>query len=181
MRVGLLVALGVALFALARRRRDDLPAMEYTLDKDGLVTLKPGVATVTLEPGTMDAWRRLVAEWDGPLPVKASYRPKGGAAKSQHKVGKALDVTLPTEARPGRPGAIDWRRRFVAAAQRAGFTGFGLGYGIIHIDTGPPRWWTYESGDVVGYPSKTGSAYADRVPPEFAAAGNAVPDLSGVA
>ena len=116
--------------------------MEYTLDDQGLVTLRPGVSTVTLAPATIE---------------------------------------LPLNARPGKLGAIQWRREFVAAAQRAGFTAFGLGYGTIHIDTGPARWWAYQGGDVVGYPGKLAPNLADRVPPEFAAAGNKVPDLTGLA
>ncbi len=157
--------------------------MEYDLDEDGNVTLAPqaGAEVVTLEPETMDAWRYLVAEWPELLEVKASYRPVGGAAKSQHKIGRALDVKVPAAGRPGAPGAIQWRRVFVAAAQRAGFAGFGLGFGTVHLDTGPRRWWTYSGGTMVGYPEKLAAKFADRVPPEFAAAGNDVPDLTGVA
>ena len=181
MKLGPLL-LGLAAAALLLlARRPERPRMEYTLDDQGLVTLKPGVSTVTLAPATMDAWRALVASWPEPLPVKASYRPEGGAAKSKHKTGEALDIELPLNARPGKLGAIQWRREFVAAAQRAGFTAFGLGYGTIHIDTGPARWWAYQGGDVVGYPGKLAPNLADRVPPEFAAAGNKVPDLTGLA
>jgi hypothetical protein len=184
--IRLLLFLGgaLALYQFARTQKEaELPRIVYDLDEDGNVTLapEPGAAVVTLEPATMDAWRALVAAWPEPLEVKASYRPVGGAAKSKHKIGKALDVKVPAAGRPGASGAIQWRRAFVAAAQRAGFTGFGLGVGTIHIDTGPARWWTYSGGAMVGHPEKFSAAYADRVPPEFAAAGNQVPDLTGSA
>ena len=65
------------------------------------------------------------------------------------------------------------------AAQRAGFRGFGLGYGTIHIDTGPARWWTYDQGADIGYPQKLDQKYADRVPEEFRATGQKVPDFTG--
>jgi hypothetical protein len=175
--------LGAVVAAFAAFSRRGAPRMTYTVDEDGNVTLRPepGEDVVTLEPATMDAWRELLAEWPEPLEVADSYRPTGGAAASQHKLGKALDVRVPTSARPGRPGAIEWRRRFIGAAQRAGFNAFGIGYGTVHIDTGPARWWTYSGGDVVGFPEKLEGKFSDRVPPEFLAAGNAVPDLSGVA
>lgn len=179
-RVLLLLGGALALLRLvARSKPAELPRMDYVLDDDGNVTLapEPGAAVVTLEPATMDAWRALVAEWPDALGVKASFRPVGGAAKSKHKTGQAIDVRVPLEGRPGSPSAIEWRRAFVGAAQRAGFSGFGLGFGTVHIDTGPARWWTYSGGSVVGYPEKLAQKYADRVPPEFAAAGSDVPDL----
>lgn len=171
----------VAIFAALGRR--GAPRITYQLDEDGNVTLRPeaGEDVVTLEPDTMDAWRDLLAEWPEPLEVADSYRATGGAAASQHKLGKALDVRVPKEARAGKAGAIEWRRRFIGAAQRAGFNAFGIGYGTVHIDTGPARWWTYSQGSVVGYPEKLESRFSDRVPAEFLAAGNKVPDLSGVA
>jgi hypothetical protein len=175
--------LGAVVAVLAAMGRKGAPRVSYVVDEDGNVTLRPepGEDVVTLEPGTMDSWRELLAEWPEPLEVADSYRPTGGAAASQHKFGKALDVRVPLKARAGKPGAIEWRRKFIGAAQRAGFNAFGIGYATVHIDTGPARWWTYSGGSVVGYPEKLESKYSDRVPPEFLAAGNKVPDLSGVA
>ena len=118
-----------------------VPSMTYETDSDGNVTLRPepGEDVVTLEPDTMDSWRELLAEWPEPLEVADSYRPTGGAAASQHKFGKALDVRVPLKARAGKTGAIEWRRKFIGAAQRAGFNAFGIGYATVHIDTGPAR------------------------------------------
>lgn len=181
--IRLLLLLGSA-FALLRFARvgqkdGDLPAMVYDLDEEGMVSLAvPGASMVTLEPNTMDAWRRLASEWPEPLTAKDSFRT---TTKGQHFKGKAIDVKIPAAYRAGKAGSIDWRRRFVGAAQRAGFSAFGLGYGTVHIDTGPARWWTYKQGGDVGYPAKLGAEFADRVPAEFAAAGNDVPDLTSVA
>ena len=33
--------------------------------------------------------------------------------------------------------------RLVVAAVKAGFTGFGFGVGILHVDIGTPRQWDY--------------------------------------
>ena len=178
MRWGWAIALALGTFALVALGRKQEPKMVYELDDKGLVTLSPGVSVVTLSPDAMDAWRALVKAWDSPLVVKDSYRT---TTKGEHSKGNALDVTIPLEYRAGKAGTIEWRRRFVGAAQRAGFTAFGLGYGTIHIDTGPARWWTYKSGKDIGYPAKLEAEFSDRVPPEFAAGGNAVPDLTGVA
>lgn len=179
----LLLAAGGALALLAFSRRNgagaDLPRMEYTTDDAGMVTLDlPGATVVTLSPETMDAWRRLEADWPDLITAKDSYRT---TTKGQHFKGKAIDVSIPAAYRAGKPESIEWRRRFVAAAQRAGFTAFGLGYGTLHIDTGPARWWSYKGGKDIGFPAKLSEEFADRVPPEFREAGNKVPDLSGIA
>lgn len=172
--------LGAVVAVLAAMGRKGAPRMSYVVDADGNVTLQPepGEDVVTLEPGTMDSWRELLAEWPDPLEVADSYRT---TTKGQHAKGKALDVRVPAYARAGKAGAIEWRRRFIGAAQRAGFNAFGIGYATVHIDTGPARWWTYKGGKDVGYPDKLSPEFSDRVPPEFLAAGNKVPDLSGVA
>ena len=174
--IWILGLIGAALLVFGSKRREG-----YTFEPDdrGLVTLAPEGETVTLEPSTMAAWLDLVKEWPEALRVKDSYRPTGGAKKSTHKQGRALDVEIPAAYRAGREGSINWRRLFVGAAQRAGFRAFGLGYGTIHIDTGPPRWWTYSQGSDVGYPQKLEDRFADRVPEEFRISGQAVPDLTG--
>jgi hypothetical protein len=179
MRMIFVLALGAAALLLFRRK----PAgggWTFDVDDLGLVSLSPEGVPVRLDPDTMRAWISLVEAWPDVLNVKDSYRPAGGAKKSQHRQGHALDVQIPAAYRAGKSGSIEWRRRFIGAAQRAGFSAFGLGYGTIHIDTGPARWWTYDQGADVGYPGKLDEKYADRVPAEFRAGGQSVPDLSGV-
>lgn len=69
---------------------------------------------------------------------KAENKRAGGAKKSQHLSGNAIDIA----------GATGWtreqRRDFVAAAAQAGIKGFGLyDSGAVHIDARPggPQFW----------------------------------------
>lgn len=55
---------------------------------------------------------------------------------SQHFHGRALDVSTAGMSN-------EQKLRLVQAAQRAGFTGFGFGANILHVDTGPRRHWAY--------------------------------------
>ena len=62
---------------------------------------------------------------------------------SQHFAGTALDLST-----AGMDN--ETKLRLVAAAQRAGFTGFGFGNGILHVDTGPRRHWSYGNSSFGG-------------------------------
>jgi uncharacterized protein YcbK (DUF882 family) len=55
---------------------------------------------------------------------------------SQHFHGRALDVSTSGMSN-------EQKLNLVRAAQRAGFTGFGFGVNILHVDTGPRRHWAY--------------------------------------
>ena len=57
---------------------------------------------------------------------------------SQHFHGNALDISL-----VGMDDAT--RLRLLKAAKEAGFTGFGFGRNILHVDTGRARSWTYKT------------------------------------
>lgn len=125
----------------------------------------------SLEAETLAAWRTLKAEYPAKtLRILAARRLHGGAKKSQHKKGKALDVFIPKEGK-GEDG-MEWRKNFVGAAQRAGFTSFGFGRYTIHIDTRTsPGWWTYDDkGREINRntkPNKFHEIWRDRVPEEF--------------
>lgn len=62
---------------------------------------------------------------------------------SQHFHGNALDISTSGMSN-------DQKLRLVQAAQRAGFTGFGFGSNILHVDTGPRRHWAYGNSSFGG-------------------------------
>lgn len=55
---------------------------------------------------------------------------------SQHFRGNALDLST-------RGLSDDQALKMVEAGRNAGFTGFGFGRTILHVDTGPARHWNY--------------------------------------
>lgn len=62
---------------------------------------------------------------------------------SQHFHGNALDISTSGMSNQDKI-------RLVQAAQRAGFTGFGFGSNILHVDTGPRRHWSYGNSSFGG-------------------------------
>lgn len=76
------------------------------------------------------------------LPITSGYRcPKhnaevGGAAKSYHAKGKAVDLGTTDD---------DDFARIDELATEAGFGGVGIGRNFVHLDFGPPRKWAYDS------------------------------------
>lgn len=74
---------------------------------------------------------------------------------SQHFNGTALDLST--------RGLSDQDKiRLFRAAQRAGFTGFGFGRNILHVDTGPARSWAYGNSTYGGIAVSTMKAEAAR-------------------
>lgn len=68
--------------------------------------------------------------------AKAGTSREGSTPNSRHFYGDALDISLAGMSNSDRI-------RLVREAKRAGFTGFGLGNNILHIDRGAPRAWAY--------------------------------------
>lgn len=62
----------------------------------------------------------------------------GRSSQSQHFYGRALDVRISDKTN-------SQKEQMLKAAIQAGFTGFGLGSTIMHIDLGPKRYWGYTS------------------------------------
>lgn len=100
----------------------------YTPDVDNL---RPA-----MKQGILD----LQAVWGEPIPVVSGYRGKarnaraGGAKKSQHIHGNAVDVDASS-------WSIKKRQRFIQMARQAGFNGIGVYANSIHIDKGKRRAW----------------------------------------
>ena len=89
-------------------------------------------------PDFLDALEAVRAEVGAPLVIVSGHRCRGwnaavgGAPLSQHKT-IAADIAL----------AGHDRFALLAAAERAGFTGFGLGRSFLHVDrrARPARWF----------------------------------------
>ena len=61
-------------------------------------------------------------------------RKAGGAKKSQHMLGKAIDIDV-------RDLPIETRKELIQALSAAGITGIGVYANTIHADIGPRRSW----------------------------------------
>jgi hypothetical protein len=78
------------------------------------------------------------------LPTKGTTRkPPSRGGGSQHWSGRAIDISV-------KGMSKDQKAKLVKAAAEAGFTGFGFGYTILHIDLGPKRVWAYKNDSFAG-------------------------------
>ena len=68
-----------------------------------------------------------------------SRTPPSRGGGSQHWYGNAMDIST-----SGMNN--EDKIRLVEAAVRVGFTGFGFGSTILHVDTGSSRYWGYRNG-----------------------------------
>lgn len=75
--------------------------------------------------------------------AKSGTSREGETQGSQHFRGRALDIDVSGYNNTQRLQLVD-------AALRAGFTGFGFGNSILHVDTGPRRHWAYGNGSYGG-------------------------------
>lgn len=79
------------------------------------------------------------------LTINSGYRdPKynakvGGAKNSRHIHRDAVDLQWPKNA------SIEEKQKIIAMAKSLGFKGFGIGKGILHLDTGRSRFWGYKN------------------------------------
>ncbi len=95
-------------------------------------------------PGFMDRLEAVRLLYGGPIAIASAYRCEdhnaavGGRSNSAHLRGAACD--------PKDPGDGARRKALLDAIYRAGFTGFGMGAGKLHIDYDPSlreRAWFY--------------------------------------
>lgn len=93
---------------------------------------------------TIDAIQSLRDAWKKPMTITSAARCKkyngkiGGAEKSQHVEGTAIDVSLPVED----------RYSFVKLAMEQGWHGIGVAVSFIHLDRRPGKdaaVWTYSN------------------------------------
>lgn len=129
-----------------------------TVSEDGIqgkFTFVDSIKTDTKqwEKIQQDVWIRLlrICELTGEQYVvtsafrdKSHNRSVGGSANSVHMSGYAIDIRV----------NASHREDFFLAAQRAGFTGFGIYDSFIHLDCGSRRMW------VAGHAGESESSYA---------------------
>jgi uncharacterized protein YcbK (DUF882 family) len=102
------------------------------------LSCKCGCGTFVQDDKALDALQRLRNDM-GKLTINSATRCKkhnaaeGGAPSSEHVNGRAFDVSV-----VGHD-----RGRLLAAARKAGFTGFGFANSFLHVDTGKKRHWDY--------------------------------------
>lgn len=94
-----------------------------------------------MQQDTIPRAQRMASFFGGSITVNDAIAKSGTSRESQtqgsqHFQGRALDIST--------AGMNDQQKlRLVNAAQRAGFSGFGFGSNILHVDTGPRRHWAY--------------------------------------
>lgn len=100
-----------------------------------------GDGSIRIECEALDKLQRLRSLWGGPLTVNSAYRdPRynrrvGGAPLSQHKKGRAFDISV-------RGMSADQRERLRAFAVAAGFRAFGGYNTFLHVDNRErPAFW----------------------------------------
>jgi hypothetical protein len=130
-----------------------------------------------LQPGVTDAWNKLQKAFNNPGTIISAYRNPlynkkvGGAKKSQHMHGNAIDVDV-------KHLSIPERQNLIRAAREAGFTGIGVYKNSLHFDIGPARNWgpTYKAAST---PSWAREALTGKVATPAAAAPTAPAKPSG--
>lgn len=96
-----------------------------------------GSGELLVDEGALDKLQALRDRLGVPLHVNSAYRSEahnravGGSPTSQHRLGRAFDVSLRTVT----------RQALTRAARVVGFTGIGQYDGFVHVDTGPARTW----------------------------------------
>lgn len=97
---------------------------------------------------TIRRGQRMAQLYGGTLTVNDAIAKSGTSREtntqgSQHFHGNALDISTAGM-------TSNDKIRLIQAAQRAGFTGFGFGNTILHVDTGPRRHWSYGNSAFAG-------------------------------
>lgn len=105
-----------------------------------------------VKPIVLNRFEALQNQWGRPLPINSGHRDKvynkraGGADKSQHIHGNALDVDVSSYSK-------EERQQLIAMASAMGFTGIGVYNNALHFDMGDRRAWgpTYKGDSVPGW------------------------------
>lgn len=101
-------------------------------------------------------WERVQQRFGAELPIKSAYRTPdanknaGGAKRSQHMLGKAIDVDVSSL-------PIKERLRLMRIASDEGMGGLGVYNNSLHFDIGPRRAWgpSYKFASLPGWAKDT--------------------------
>lgn len=112
----------------------------FTMNGQQSRLTKPNAGNV-MQSDTLPRFRRMQQAFGASITINDAIAKAGSSRErntpnSQHFAGTALDLST--------SGMNDAQKiLLVRAAQSAGFTGFGFGNSILHVDTGPRRHWAY--------------------------------------
>jgi hypothetical protein len=114
--------------------------------------VRPGAAD-RMQETLAGPFSRLQESFGEPIMINDAIAKDGTSRETQtpgsrHFHGDALDISV-----AGMSNAD--RIRLFEEAQRAGFTGFGFGNNILHVDRGPARGWSYGNSTYGGVSTRT--------------------------
>jgi hypothetical protein len=109
-----------------------------------------------VDPALLQTYERVQQRFGRELPINSGFRsPKrnfaaGGAKRSQHMNGAALDIDV-------RDLSKEDRKRLIQIASEEGITGIGVYGNALHFDSGPRRAWgpTFKSKSIPGWARQT--------------------------
>lgn len=117
------------------------PNMNPLFSMDGASRLTRRNAARVMQSDTLPRARAMAGYFGSTITINDAIAKAGTSRErntpgSQHFRGTALDIST--------AGMSDEDKiRLFRSALQAGFTGFGFGNNILHVDTGPVRHWSY--------------------------------------
>lgn len=126
------------------------------------ISAAPNVDLAGTDAGVLDRFETLQSRFGQVLPLISAHRDPahnakvGGADKSQHIGGRALDVDVSSLSE-------ERKVQFIEMASAMGFTGIGVYANSIHLDTGDLRAWgpDYHKGSVPTWAKDAIAAHLD--------------------
>ena len=118
-----------------------ITGMNPIFTSEGGSTMLRDGATENIQRVLRGPFAKMQEYYGGAIPINDALAKKGSSREtetqnSQHFFGNALDLSL--------TGLSDAQRaKLVHSAYKAGFTGFGFGKNILHVDVGDRRAWDY--------------------------------------
>ena len=119
----------------------------FTLNGQQSPSVNPGAGD-EMNNRTLPMARRMAGIFGSAVVINDAIAKRGTSresqtANSQHFQGRALDISVVNLSN-------EQKLQLVNAALQAGFTGFGFGNTILHVDTGTRRHWAYGNSSFGG-------------------------------